>query len=658
MRKIRYVRDMLKIVVLSVAVFTSLSLWAESGILEKEGVRSRIREEITKLDLSASLSLIDTEITKGLGFGTKYKAEVEPAYLDGVYTRVDKWSLNATFSAGSVIEEFGSPLFMGLSKGAEVILVRHYKSQWNASKAALALDPRKIPLTAEKATKHLRPGESILLPVNLNLFTGVQGTSLSGGLEGKIGQTLFLNGKFLLQVLRLDGEKVRLRLVAQRNNGSQLFGKIETDFELFSVSTLDKLVSKLIVDDLLKLSKSKTNGVIYIADYLFDLGNAEAAKAYDNIMATGFKLKDVEVIDPFRSAKDISKLYVNDLSAAERIAIEDKDLPDDEKRVRKIFEGLNTYASEGAKMEVGFRLAQWKGQNSFTKNKVNFVDSDFKESNFLYPTEASKVERRLFWGLYKEKSRFSRSILYDLDAPKERFSNYVISFEERDKNMTLLERTFFLRRIQQQLPESLVREFNFDFFSKPSDLTNARILFQVVFHKEAFLHLKGMSERQLRRKFDKFIEANRFGEMLKSAQNPCEKRIRQRHTRNKRINLCRAQDFITPFISTFAEIVNSDLGTQDDSRALRSFVELRENPVFKKFSTGYFISLVENSRLKDNVFIQLRTDSVELESEKQSFGDESKLETLNAMEYIQNLIGNGSFDLRLETFGTPIRTID
>ena len=53
-------------------------------------------------------------------------------------------------------------------------------------------------------------------------------------------------------------------------------------------------------------SADKEFGRIFLADYVFNLNNSEARQALDGILASQFKLRETEIINPFKEMTNLS----------------------------------------------------------------------------------------------------------------------------------------------------------------------------------------------------------------------------------------------------------------------------------------------------------------------------------------------------------------
>ena len=114
--------------------------------------------------------------------------------------------------------------------------------------------------------------------------------------------------------------------------------------DFFLINVVDKQIRKWTRIRLTEASADKEFGRIFLADYVFNLNNSEARQALDGILASQFKLRETEIINPFKdNDKPISDKMIHDLSMIEDLVDEDKTESVDSRRINRLYRGESVY---------------------------------------------------------------------------------------------------------------------------------------------------------------------------------------------------------------------------------------------------------------------------------------------------------------------------
>ena len=211
-----------------------------------------------------------------------YRYEVEPSYMDGWYSRMDKWTMNATLRPGDFIDNEDLPISLNIDHGVDVVFVRQFKERKEAM-TALPYTFARLPLKAKWARDNLQPGDFVSIPTRLNVVIGA-GMSFNDGVFGAGVHTHYLlSGEFQVHIFRMKDDKVRVKLIALRKRGKGAGAHAGVEFKIFGIGFLDKQIKKFVGLDLASVGINKENGNLFLLDYTFDLKDEPSSKAYNQI---------------------------------------------------------------------------------------------------------------------------------------------------------------------------------------------------------------------------------------------------------------------------------------------------------------------------------------------------------------------------------------
>lgn len=178
---------------------------------------------------NARPSTLSKHLFDALNFTVEAGASVSKG--EGGYFRHDMYEIVASFGKTKVFGKDGAVAVpFQFKKGGKIHTARLFPTQAQAD-AATALGLDAIPLDAERAAR-LPAGSYFGIPVELKLTTNVTGRllqrtwrdaadllpflegSLTGGLSGAHEGTLLAQGNFDIHVMRMDGQKVRVKITA------------------------------------------------------------------------------------------------------------------------------------------------------------------------------------------------------------------------------------------------------------------------------------------------------------------------------------------------------------------------------------------------------------------------------------------------------------
>ena len=300
-------------------------------------VKEKIKEEIANLDVDFDIKLLDLDIAEGIGMAAKYKWELEPSYQDGYYTRIDAYNLKTDLKPGDMIKDLAGvtlPVYLNITNEHKVIFARQFRDQLKAAKA-LPYNFIRIPINADNAKK-MDAGDFVSIPATLNTVVGASAGYSNGiSLSGNIYYTL--TGEFRINILRLKDEKVRVKLVGMRKKGHGAGVSAGYGFNLFGIKILDKQIGKFLDTNVFRVNYSDIDGQNFSVDYIFDLKDDQAKKAYDSLLSSNLKFNVAKTSNPFNKDDIAAAEFFNDAEKAESLFQQDITLEENKRRGQQDF---------------------------------------------------------------------------------------------------------------------------------------------------------------------------------------------------------------------------------------------------------------------------------------------------------------------------------
>lgn len=699
---------LLNLFILFIAFNSEAQSLKMSDLLDKEKVKEKIEEELLKMDISASLDIASIDIIDGINLSSKYRYLVEPSYQDKYYTRIDKWDLNTNINPGTILKNYvETPFSFGVNRNSSFVFVRQYQDKAKAL-SALPYTPYKIPLTAKKALA-LNVGDFVSIPANLNLSIGIgASTSLAASpvvINGSINSFYVISGNFTIQVFKLDEKHVRVKLIASRSQNmgvnSRLKAEIEVmGFEIFSDrnendetddneggfgAKADRAISKQInkqavrfVDrfidrEFFDFGMGFTPGAAYIADYIFDLTDSEAVDAYNQILHSAYKLKDIVAFDHFFSAKKLQEKLLTTTDLADTLASRYKDEKYENRKVMRVFKGFNNYKGFNRHIKFGVLIASYQKNTTYTENKITFIDKNEKSMEFFYPTYSSFFENKLGKWMFSLKDESNKT--YFGLIPRKNNENVEhkspdlgLTFERKDKTLTRNEQRLVGKFILNQLPLSFIRDLKLDQWRNGGKKTDSRIYFQVILKSMGFDYLRLYSKEELTSRLITYLKEKRLVDVILDNTNPDlgldVDNDESATSPQRKKNLVTIDDIGSYFdkkqVGMVVAILHKALHDEKklSEETLTKLIKLNEFPLFANVGMGFLISLIPEEKLIDYVYINLDFIAYEIEPLKSEFGTLNYRALYKEIGTIQSRLSNRSYDLRVSEADKEIENMD
>lgn len=615
--------------------------------LEKKEIQSKIREEVADLDINFSADLGDVDLIQGLNVAAKYRYEVEASYQDQYYTRIDKWDLKANINVGDVVNNFVElPFSFSVNRQNSFFFVRQFKEKKEAVKA-LPYSPKKLPLSAELALKNLEPGDFVSLPASLNIAvsaTASTATVTPVVLSANASVYWVLSGEFIIQVFKVDDTHVRLKMISRRGYDRGASVGAGLSFKFFGIRVLDRQIDRLFDRDLAQMGYVINPGAQFIVDYVFDLKNPEAQAAYDQILKSTLKFKDVVVINKL-DASDLKDKLVSSFEKAEKLFEADKNLETKDRRVSRIFKGFSDYKGSTEKLKFALLFTSFNKDKAYTESKVTFIDKNENNLEFYYPTYSKYIETKFGKWIFDLKDQSFQNnfgLIPRLNAENTKAKNpdFGLTFERKDKFLSEAEQRAVEKFMIGQIPKSFGSKINIGEWKSGVSKKDARIYFQLVLKAQGFDYLKNFSREEMTKRLIAYSVEKRKLHVLDNSETGWDK-LKDFLFINRFIKEERLQGLANELYEILQNKEN------DSEIMLKRLVQLNQHGIFDKIGVGFLISLLPEKSLHNLIYLKVEMTAKDLSPVGYEYGKLNYRALYNELTRIQSRISDRSYDLRV-----------
>lgn len=631
--------------IFSAILLITAALPAHAGLdfLAPAHLWERIQKQVAKQDIGATVGMVNAEILDGLSTSLQYRLQSEPSYVDGFYTRIDKYVVQFDLNPGDFIEALDSPVGMNVKKGSEIIFARQFKTQKD-SLLATPYSPRNIPFTAENAKERLEPGDFVALQSRLSFVVSLGQDFLKGKFEAGVSTHAFVSGEFMVHLFRMADNKIRVKLIAIRGKGVGANAGIDLaqDLHVVGINFVDSTIERWIGLTPLEARTGLSKNDIIMLDYVFDLNNPEAAEAYNSLMLYKVQLKDVKISNPWASPQDLTQELLTDLTNIETIAQDDSLRSPQERRIDRLFKGTSQGFNKDARIKFGLNLWKFETGKAYGENKILSYDKQNQEQFFLLDTLSRFKKTKILFGLFGEETLLSSNLLFTADANwnPQRFVTLSSSAEMKMKDVTAKDLVGIQRIVKDTIGDSQYQNINWSAWeSNSAKKINGYFKQEVFFNPDALETLPQLGPDALAARFRKYVE------------------IKGRPRSRPFIGGNSPVDFLMPWIHSFtgdirrvgghlAIVVNPAKTVQERFEAFES---LQQIPIWKERGIGFLMSFLPEDKWPDLLRYEMILSAKDMPQIKYNFGSFKEESLYRALMYIQNIIHNRSFDLRLFT---------
>ncbi|UOF00908.1 hypothetical protein [Bdellovibrio reynosensis] len=633
---------------LALMMASSLSLFANQpaqagwDALQPANMWETIKNEVAKQEISGTVTLVNADILAGLSTSLRYKIESEPSYVEGYYTRIDKYILNFGLNPGDFIEALDSPVGMKLEKNSEIIFARQFKSQ-KESLLSLPYTPRNLPFTAKKAIERLVPGDFVAFQGRLSFVVSLSHDLLQGQFDAGVSTHAYVSGEFMVHLFRMPDNKMRVKLIAVRGKGVGAGAGVKLDdLEVLGFSLIDNRIEKWLNLTPLDLRAGKGKHDVIMLDYVFDLNDPAAALAYDHLMHKKVLLKDIKVANPTLSRNDLTRELLTDLTDVELIAMADAALPPSERRIDRVFKGSSEGFLKDARLKVGLTFWKFEAGRAYGENKVLSYDKKDQEQKFLLDTLSRYKKTKILFGLFGEETLVTSNLMYTSDENWNPVRFVTLTSSAEMKMRDLSEKDF--KEIQRLVRDTIGhQEFNkiawnsWDFSN--GKIVNGYFKQEVFFNPEALNALPHMTPKQISALFEKYIElkGRPRSRPLVGGNSPIDYILNWTAAFTGDIRRVGVKLAVIVDVKTTAE------------QKFEAFEDLQQLPIWKERGIGFLMSFLSEEQRPKLLRYEMVLSGKGVPQITHYYGSFAEEKLYRSLMYIQNIINNRSFDLRLYT---------
>lgn len=645
--------------VLSVSLFQSYASAARlEDYLDRKEIQEKIRETIADQDINFNVDLGNIDLIDGINVSNKYRYDVEASYINKFYTRIDKWDINAGINVGTILKELVDvPFGFSVNRSNSFFFVRQFPTKLEAMKA-IPYAPNKLPLNAKLALKNLRPGDFVSMPANMNIAVGAGvSTSVAGavGVSAGANVSFVLSGEFTIQVFKLDDTHVRLKLLTKRGRDSAASANVGASFNIFGIRLLDRQIERLVDRDLAQFGYSYNPGAQFIIDYVFNLKDPAAQEAYNQIMSSTVKFKDIIVADMV-NPKDLKDKLISSYEKADDLFYMDQQMPPKERRVQRIFKGFSSYGGHTRHIKLGLLVTSYTKDRTFTESRVTFIDKKEKDLQFYYPTYSKYIEAKFgkkFFQLKDQSYQNNFGLIPRFKSEDSTLKNgdLGLTFERKDRYFTSYEQKAVEKFMLSQIPTSMARNIDFSQWKDGSKKMDSRIFFQLILKAQGFEYLKNYPVEELRKKIIIYVNEKRKLHVIErtdddNAAEELKSFLLLDHWIEKERLL------------SLANKIAVTLAKSNTEEMIKDFISLSEGGVFDKIGVGFLISLLPQDKLEDLVYLKLDMIGKDLTPINTEVGKLNWRALYKELNEVQARLSNRGYDLRLSDEDRNMEDLD
>ncbi|HEX7672666.1 MAG TPA: hypothetical protein VF412_00775 [Bdellovibrio sp.] len=607
------------------------------GFLEPAKIIEKIRQQIAKQDIGVGVGLIDADILNGFSTALRYRLESEPSYLDGFYTRVDKYTLQADVNPGDLIDGNDSPIGFNMQSGTDVIFARQFKTQ-KESLLAMPYSIKNIPLNANRALRNLHVGDFVALQGHLEIVFSVGTNSDLNGAISLGGSThVFLSGDFMIHLFRMENDKIRVKLITMRKQGAGADAAVDYagKFKIIGFKFIDNKIERWVDLTPASLGFGRSVNDVFMLDYVFDLKNPQAAQAYDDFMSKKVRFKDLKVIDPTASRPDLQNDLMTDMSGVEQLFVEDRDLPPEQRRVDRIFKGSNSSNDSNANFKLGLSIVKLSSKLVYSQNQLMNYDRNDNEQHYLLDTYSKEVESKILYGLFGDKITDGNNLVFNSNAAWAPGSFLTLTAYREVKMRDVSSRDY--RKVQDQVRRAIPpdqyakidwKDWNFN----KGHLVNGYFRQQLFINPEAIHQLPVQNTT---------FYYNAFVDYVDKTGAPPSRGASHENYWTDGYN----SDLMTISLG-LAAIVNP---LSSNAQIYQNFKAMQKLALWRERGIGFILSMIPDWRGNSLVSYEMTFSAKGVEAVNYKFGTFINEELYRSLMYIQNIINDRSFDLRLLT---------
>lgn len=568
------------------------TLNSHADIFSESIIGKNIIKEVSNISISTSVDILDIASSSSLSTDIKYKYKVEPSFLQNKFLRIDEWVMQTNLNVGDVLD-LVSPVHFNVNKGSKIIFIRNFASH----KESLLARPYfidKLPYNAKTVMERLNVGDFVSMPANLTVNLGISSNEPVFPYAINAGLGVVASGVFTTNIYKVDENRVRLKLIAQTNNGSTGSAKMESKITFTGLSIVDDKIEKILEFDLFEAYKTKMNGEQYVLDYVFDLSNEQARLAFDAILNPKKKLYLSDLITKYSGVEYIENKLVSDYQLAEELHTK-------KNGVERIFKGFNKFSFKKSGVKVGFLFSKASAGKAYFKNNITIEDEFGIEHSFFFPNRIHFYEEQTRLLFLKRKDKFETSFYGLIPVTNsdnvDGVANLGISHWREDDFLYAKEWKKVKQELVDLLPYDIVKDIDFYEFDNKTVKQNSKLKIQILFKEGIFDELGNVSFETVHETLKDLVKERNIITKTKLG-----KFIVKRARGVKQILGIDALS-IYNFSKQLHKILTDP--KLDAAERVSKFLALPDSYIFKRYGTKLIYELLDQSKWSEYTYIDL-----------------------------------------------------
>lgn len=621
--------------------------------LDRKEIQRKLREEIADQDISFGVDLGNIDLIEGINLSSRYRYDVEASYIDKFYTRIDKWDINTQINIGEVFKNaVDLPFSFSVNRNNSFFFVRQFPKKTEAMKA-LPYTPLKLPLNAKMALKNLSAGDFVSMPANLNVAVEAQASTSNIApivVNANAGVYFVISGEFIIQVFKIDNTHVRLKLIAQRGKSTGARASVGASFNIFGVRVIDKQIERLLDRDLAQYGYSYSPGSQFTIDYVFDLANKDAQMAYDQILSSTLKFRDL-ILNDLRDGKDLKDKLISSYEKADELFKADINIPGKFRRVHRIFKGFNNRHGHTKHIKMALLVTGYTKDKTFTENKITFINKKEENLEFFYPTYSKYIETKTGTWIFELKDQsfqnnFGLIPKFGIEDVKTKNPDLGLTFERKDRYFTEYEQKAILKFLYTQMPTSFSKDIDLSQWKTKETKVDSRIFFQLILKSQGFSYLKNIPPETMRKKLFEYIKEKKTTNIDNDGPDDPMSLPKLEKLKDF-LNISRfiKKEQVERLASSLSTILKDK--NKNSEEMTKELVALNETGIFDRIGLGFLISLLPQEKIADLAYMKLNIIGKELNPVNVEVGTLNYEALYKELTLIQSRLSNRGYDLRI-----------
>lgn len=643
---------------------TTLLFFASASFAETlQNLALKIENEWNTLSIKHSPKIGPTLNVGAMGSisgSVGYHYVVTPAYMNEQHQRIDGYSLRLGAN-------LGAELGVGRSAEAQISFSRLFSKKRNAL-LAKPRAPQRFPFNSSTALQFLSVGSAARFEVASDGHIGAHFLrTLNLGLEAipaQFSASIQRGKRYIIDVYRLDSERVRLRLLATRNMGT--FGTKASLTPLtsinFGMGFVDHVLNNLLRCDLITVEKTKSLSEklpvdTMMVDYVINLKMAPGQQTYDQFFNEILNMSIVEPLSLFESPMDFSSslwsyAFVLD-SAFQQEKMTSAAGP---RAIERQFKGRTLTDFRAINVGTGcFQLWDVNKEVYHGTSSVRSFDQNDQPQDYFYLGTQNLSERNFLFKIFDEEHSLGFNTLFHAQRQEEDnplslkptgLSDLVLVRSFKDKKFFGKDRPFFKNEIalfkkdiSYQYPQ-LFSNIDWRNFVNTKNVAYSRL--ELIFDARTVTLIRSLkySEEELKQLLTRYIQGyiKQIGVSALSSSGV------GKHE-DPKDKLLRFKKDIAHIARRLSLIFES---TTNVEAAVKSFSSLRKNPLFQDVGAGFILTLLPRAEIPLVVEATLSVGAENTPTIEVSSKTAGMTHLYKNVEHILEVINDRSFDLRLQ----------